>query len=109
MSSHETNWAPVKMWERIARQRQEYLSLQEAAIIVHVSVDTLRRRIRSGQLPAVRHGKLIRVHVEDLHALFRPIPVDDPTSMRTPRKQLGQRAGDARSRNAPRPLITRRA
>jgi len=45
---------------------QRYVSLAEGASIVGVSVDTLRRRIRAGVLPAVRHGKLIRVLPEDL-------------------------------------------
>jgi excisionase family DNA binding protein len=45
----------------------EWLSLQQAAAIYGVSVDTLRRRIRHGQLPASRFGqRLIRVRTEDL-------------------------------------------
>ena len=34
----------------------EYLTLQEAAERYHVSVGTLRRRIRTGALPAVRRA-----------------------------------------------------
>ncbi|MBI5028731.1 MAG: helix-turn-helix domain-containing protein, partial [Actinobacteria bacterium] len=53
----------------------EWLSLQQAAALYGVSVDTLRRRIAGGQLPASRFGlRLIRVRVEDLDLLFRPIP-----------------------------------
>ena len=40
------------------------------------SVDTLRRRIRDGSLPAYRNGRLIRVKVSDLEALFRPVRSD---------------------------------
>lgn len=53
----------------------EWLSLQQAAAFYGVSVDTLRRRISAGKLRASRFGvKLIRVRVEDLDRLFRPIP-----------------------------------
>ncbi|MBB1515260.1 helix-turn-helix domain-containing protein [Tessaracoccus sp. MC1679] len=56
----------------------EWLSLQQAALYYGVSVDTLRRRISAGRLPAARFGvRLIRVRVEDLDRLFRPIPVGD--------------------------------
>jgi len=53
----------------------EWLSLQRAALIYCVSVDTLRRRVTSGVLPASRLGRrLIRVRVADLERIFRPIP-----------------------------------
>ncbi len=54
----------------------EWVSLQQAAVLHGVSVDTLRRRIREGRLPAYRFGdRLIKVRIEDLDNLFRPIPV----------------------------------
>jgi len=57
----------------------EWLSLQQAALVYGISVDTLRRRIAHGQLPAARFGvRLIRVRVEDLDKLFRPIPTVRP-------------------------------
>ena len=41
-----------------------------------VSVDTLRRRIRAGKLRAYRFGeRLIKIRVEDLDNLVRPIPL----------------------------------
>ena len=61
----------------------EWLSLQQAALVYGVSVDTLRRRIASGKLPASRFGeRLIRVRVEDLDRLFRPIPIGRWSSRR---------------------------
>jgi len=61
----------------------EWLSLQQAAAIYDVSVDTLRRRIAAGKLPASRFGeRLIRVRVEDLDRLFRPIPIGRWSSRR---------------------------
>ena len=65
--------------ERWAQPSAEWLSLQQAALTYGVSVDTLRRRIRHGQLPASRFGqRLIRVRTEDLDRLFRPIPTVRP-------------------------------
>ncbi len=53
----------------------EYLTPREAADRYHVNPMTLRRRIRSGDLPAVRCGtRLIRVPVRALEELFTPVP-----------------------------------
>ncbi|MFV0429545.1 MAG: helix-turn-helix domain-containing protein [Arachnia sp.] len=61
----------------------EWVSLQQAALLRGVSVDTLRRRIRAGRLPAYRFGeRLIKIRVEDLDNLFRPIPVGNPLRRR---------------------------
>lgn len=62
------------------RRAPEWLSLQQAAHIYGVSVDTLRRRVVTGDLPASRLGRrIIRVRVEDLDRMFRPIPTVRPT------------------------------
>ncbi len=61
------------------RVTSEWLSLREAAKIYAVSTYTLRRRISSGDLPAVKLGyKLIRVRIEDLDKLFPAIPTARP-------------------------------
>lgn len=61
----------------------EWVSLQQAALMYGVSVDTLRRRIAHGHLPASRFGgRLIRVRIEDLERLFRPIPTVRPIHRR---------------------------
>ncbi len=67
--------------------RLDWLSLQQAAALHGVSVDTLRRRIAAGRLPASRFGeRLIRVRTEDLERLFRPIPTGEwPLQRRTRR------------------------
>lgn len=53
-----------------------YLSLEEAAEAMSVSVKTIRRWIASGTLPAYRCGKrAIRIKVDDLEAAPRKIPV----------------------------------
>ena len=61
------------------RVEPEWISLREAARIYAVSTYTLRRRISSGDLPAVKLGyKLIHVRIEDLDKLFPAIPTDRP-------------------------------
>jgi excisionase family DNA binding protein len=57
------------------RNRQQYLSLSEAADLMSVSVKTLRRRIADGTIPAYRCGRrVIRIRVEDLELALLPIP-----------------------------------
>ena len=61
----------------------EWISLQQAALLYGVSVDTLRRRISEGKLPASRFGvRLIRVRMEDLDRLYRRIPIGDELARR---------------------------
>ena len=67
---------PLPSEQRLGTPASEWVSLQQAAQLVGVSVDTLRRRIRSGELPAYRFGeRLIKIRVEDLDNLVRPIPL----------------------------------
>jgi excisionase family DNA binding protein len=50
-------------------------TLRRAAERNSVSVDTIRRRIATGELKAYRLGKrVIRVDLADVDALFQPIP-----------------------------------
>lgn len=52
-----------------------YLSLEEAADCMSVSVKTIRRWIAAGTLPAYRCGqRAIRIRLEDLEAAPRQIP-----------------------------------
>lgn len=54
---------------------QRYVSLEEGAAYLGVSVATLRRRIRRGDLRARRLGRqIIRVEIKDLDALLRDVP-----------------------------------
>ena len=53
-----------------------YLSLEEAAEAMSVSVKTIRRWIASGTLPAYRCGKrAIRIKLDDLEAAPIKMPV----------------------------------
>lgn len=53
----------------------ERISLQEAATILGVSVDTVRRRVADGSLPAERitGSHLMRVRRSDVEALLKPV------------------------------------
>lgn len=52
-----------------------YLSLEEAADCMSVSVKTIRRWIAAGSIPAYRCGqRAIRIRLEDLEATPRKIP-----------------------------------
>ncbi|WP_028654858.1 helix-turn-helix domain-containing protein [Nocardioides sp. J54] len=51
------------------------ISLKEAAEILDVSVETVRRWIAAGDLPAERIGKrLLKVNRSDVEALAQPVP-----------------------------------
>ena len=46
------------------------LTRQQAAIRVGCNVRTIDRRIRSGELPARRSGRLVRIDPDDLDRMF---------------------------------------
>lgn len=55
-----------------------FISLNEAAEVLGISVRTLRRRIAAGELPAFRSGRrIIRVRVADLDRILRRVPSTD--------------------------------
>ena len=74
MASYAAEWS---------QPTPEWVSLQQAALIYGISVDTLRRRIATGVLPASRIGaRIIRVRIEDLDRVCRPITVEQRTARR---------------------------
>lgn len=46
------------------------LTRQQAADIVGCNIRTIDRRIRSGELPARRSGRMVRIDPHDLDAMF---------------------------------------
>ena len=57
-----------------------YLSLEEAAEVMSVSVKTIRRWIADGTIPAYQCGKRpIRIRLDDLEAAPRQIPSARPS------------------------------
>lgn len=58
--------------------RDQRISLQDAALILGCSVDSVRRYIAKGSLPAERlEGRLIRVRKADVEGLLSPVPVTE--------------------------------
>lgn len=52
-----------------------WISLSDAAAQLGVSVDTLKRRIAAGRLPAYRNGqRIIRLRVSDVQQFLRRVP-----------------------------------
>lgn len=49
----------------------KFLTILEAALRVGVSPDTIRRRVKSGELPASVFAGKYRIAVEDLDAMVR--------------------------------------
>jgi len=57
------------------RELPVYLSLDEAAEIMSLSVKTIRRRISDGTIPAYQcGGRPIRIRLDELEAALRRIP-----------------------------------
>ncbi len=52
---------------------RRYVSIAEAAEHLGVSTDTIRRLIRSGDLAAFRVRNAIRLRIEDVDAVMRPV------------------------------------
>jgi excisionase family DNA binding protein len=62
---------------------RRYASLQDASELYAVPVKTLRDWIRRGRLPATRIGpRLLRVDLDDLDKLCRPVPAPSPRAER---------------------------
>lgn len=54
------------------RPDSPWISLGDAAIELGVSIDTLKRRISCGSLPAYRNGqRIIRLRVSDIERFLR--------------------------------------
>lgn len=66
---------PTKKPEPVRPAETRWVYLQDAAARYGVCVSTQRRAISRGGLRAGRLGRsIIRIRVDDLDALFRPIP-----------------------------------
>jgi hypothetical protein len=66
-----------------------YLDLRTAAERKRCSVATIRRRIHSGLLPAIKNGVMHQVSVADLDAAFAPVAVV-PKSAMGPRRAVNR-------------------
>lgn len=61
----------------------DLLTVREAAQLLRVGPETIRRRIRDGSLPACHLGtRAIRIRSKDLQGLAAPVPVAEPLEAR---------------------------
>ena len=49
-----------------------FLTLEEASALLRVDVETVRRAIHRGEIPAIRIGRVFRVRREDVLAPYEP-------------------------------------
>ncbi|MCZ4263018.1 helix-turn-helix domain-containing protein [Limimaricola sp. G21655-S1] len=52
----------------LAPDLETLLTIQQVAELENVSPKTIRRRIKSGGLPAIRNGRLLRIRPQDLRS-----------------------------------------
>jgi excisionase family DNA binding protein len=50
----------------------EWMTIEDAAKYLKVSVPSIRNYIKSGKLPSYRQGKLIRIKQSDLDTFLKP-------------------------------------
>lgn len=55
-------------------QNQRPLTTEEAAEYLQVTVDTIRRYVREGRIPAGQLGRGYRIRQEDLDAFLASVP-----------------------------------
>lgn len=58
---------------RLDAVKRRYISMDEAAEILDLSRDTIRRMIRRGELEARKFGKSVRITVASLEAAGEPM------------------------------------
>ena len=58
-------------------QVDEILNIEQAADLLQIHWRTLYRRVKSGQVPAVKIGRALRFSRQEILALFTPEPVVD--------------------------------
>lgn len=59
--------------DRRSPQERRYIGIPGAATYADVGEKTIRRRIADGTLPAVRVGRLIKIRIDDLDKLLKPV------------------------------------
>ena len=79
VTTHKTNTRIPRVGTDALASR--LMSLEAAAAYLGISEKSVRRRISEGSLPAYRMGpRHIRVRLEDVDALLRPIPTGGAAS-----------------------------
>jgi excisionase family DNA binding protein len=63
------------------------LTLAETAILLRCSLDTVKRRVRSGAIPVFRDGRIVRVRESDLQS-YVALHVTAPRRVAVVRRSL---------------------
>ena len=70
--------------------RPTYFSPADVAVILQVSLQTVRRWIREGQLPAIKLGgensRIVRIHRDDLEAFIRETSQRNASASSSPKR-----------------------
>ena len=83
--------------------KKTWLTAQELASLLQVSLKTVRRAYRSGEIPMVRFRHMVRFDLEDVKRVMQQKVVRPSLRMVANRKQgaTGGAAAGAHRRNAP--------
>ena len=83
--------------------KKTWLTAQELASLLQVSLKTVRRAYRSGEIPMVRFRHMVRFDLEDVKRVMQQKVVRPSLRMVANRKPraTGGAAADAHRRNAP--------
>jgi len=57
---------------------EDWLTIEEAASYLKMSVGGIRKYVKNGKLPSYRQGRIIRLKTSDLDAFLSPAPVEQP-------------------------------
>jgi len=56
----------------------EWMTIEEAAKYLKMSIGGVRKYVNNGKLPSYRQGRIIRLKQTDLDAFLSPAPVKPP-------------------------------
>lgn len=62
------------------------LTIRQATEILQVSLKTVRRRIKAGELPVIRDGNIVRIDPDDLSAYIAARRESHNSGAKTPEK-----------------------
>jgi len=57
---------------------EEWLTIEEAAQYLKMSIPGIRKYVKNGKLPSYRQGRIIRLKTADLDAFLTLTPVKEP-------------------------------
>jgi excisionase family DNA binding protein len=55
---------------------EDWLTIEEAAKYLKMSVGGIRKYLKNGKLPSYRQGRIIRLKTSDLDSFLSPAPIE---------------------------------